>query len=133
MSIGKRNIKSNNNKNWRCWLHHNKHRIPIQMNFKQITRVKVKFIQYSDIYIYFVQDVTLLSFCRSFNDATLLCFLSHSNDMTSWLNSSAENVSCNIAAFLYNHSVVITTSCIRHLVSDRRLSLISKENVHNVI
>jgi hypothetical protein len=46
MSIGKRMIKSNNNKNWRCWLHHEKHRIPIKMNFKQITRVNVNCIQY---------------------------------------------------------------------------------------
>jgi len=50
---------------------------------------------------------------------------SHSNDMTLWKNSSAENVPCNVAPFFYHHSVVI-----QHLVSDRLFSLISKENVH---
>ena len=57
----------------------------------------------------------------------LMCFLPHSNDMTSWQSSSAEKVSCNVAPFFYHHSVVI-----QHLVSDRLLSLISKENMHNV-
>ena len=87
-----------------------------------------------------MHDVTL--FYRSFNVATLLYFLSHSNDMTSWLSSLAENVSCNVAPFFYHHSGD-TTSCIcyqtgnftvwwyniLYLLSDRQLSLISKENV----
>jgi hypothetical protein len=30
------------------------------------------------------------------------CFLSDSNDMTSWLSSSAENVSCHVAPFFYH-------------------------------
>ena len=66
-------------------------------------------------------------FFRSFTNVRLLCFVSHSNDMTSCQSSSIENVSCNVAPFFYHHSVVI-----QHLVSDRRLSLISKENVYNV-
>ena len=49
----------------------------------------------------------------SFINARLLCFVSHSNDMTSCQSSSAENVSCNVAPFFYHHSVVI-----QHLVSD---------------
>ena len=37
--------------------------------------------------------------------------------MTSWLNSSAENVSCNVAPFFYNHSVVdINTHYIHSVV-----------------
>ena len=34
-------------------------------------------------------------------------FRPHSNTMTSWTSSLAENVSCNFAAFFYHHSVVI--------------------------
>jgi hypothetical protein len=66
-------------------------------------------------------------FFRSFTNVRLLCFVSHSNDMTSCQSSSVENVSCNVPPFFYHHSVVI-----QHLVSDRRLSLISTENVDNV-
>jgi hypothetical protein len=39
----------------------------------------------------------------------------------------SENILCNVTPFFYHYSVVI-----QHLVSDRQLSLISKENVHNV-
>jgi len=46
---------------------------------------------------------------------TLICFSPHSNDMTSRQNSSAEKILCNVAPFFYHHSVVITTSSIRHL------------------
>ena len=67
-------------------------------------------------------------FCHSFTNVMLLWFVSHSNGMTSWQSSSAEKVLCNVAPFFYHHIVVI-----QHLVwSDRRLSVISKENVHNV-
>ena len=77
--------------------------------------------------LHFVHDVTL--FFPFFHQChRLLCFVSHSNDMTSCQSSLAENVSCNVAPFFYRD----TTSCIRHLLSDRLLSLISKENVHNV-
>jgi hypothetical protein len=100
--------------------------ISIKTNFKQITRVKVKCIQYSEGD--YILCMTSRYICCSCNDATLLCFLSHSNDMTSWLSSSTtENVLCNVAPFFYHHSVVI-----QHLLSDRRFSLISKENIHNV-
>jgi hypothetical protein len=63
---------------------------------------------------------------------TFTCFTPHSNDVTSWQNSSAEKISCNVMPFFYHHSVVI-----QHIVSDRLLSLNSKENcghkrmVHN--
>jgi hypothetical protein len=52
--------------------------------------------------------------------------------MTSRKSSSTENMPCKFAPFIYHHSVVIhfcATSCVRHLVSDRLLSLITKENL----
>ena len=54
---------------------------------------------------------------------TFTCFTPHSNDVTSSQNSSAEKISCNVTPFFYHHTVVI-----QHLVSDRLLSLNSKEN-----
>ena len=99
--------------------------ISIKTNFKQIARVELKCVQYSEgDYILYM---TSRYFFRSFTNVRLLCFVSHSNDMTSCQSSSAENVSCNVAPFFYHHSVVI-----QHLVSNRQLSLISKENVYNV-
>ena len=85
--------------------------ISIKTNFKQITRVELKFVQYSQgDYILCMTS----HYCfRSFINARLLCFVSHSNDMTSCQSSSEENVSCNVAPFFYHHSVVI-----QHLVSD---------------
>ena len=44
---------------------------------------------------------------------TLTCFTPHSNDMTSLQNSSADNITCNVAPFFYHHAVVI-----HYLVSD---------------
>ena len=105
--------------------------ISIKTNFKQITRVELKFVQYSQGD--YILCMTSLYFFRSFTNARLRCFVSHSNDMTSCQSSSAENVSCNVTPFFYHHSVCgDTPSCIMHIVSDRLLSLISKENVHNV-
>jgi hypothetical protein len=58
--------------------------------------------------------------CHSF-----ICFVSvayigvfspHYSDMTSWQNSSAEKISCNVAPFFYHHSVVI-----QHFVSDHKI------------
>jgi len=51
--------------------------------------------------------------------------------MTLCQSSSAENVSCNVAPVFLSPQCGDTTSCIRHLVSDRLLSLLSKESVHN--
>jgi hypothetical protein len=99
--------------------------ISIKMNFKQITRVELKFVQYSQGD--YILCMTSHYFFRSFTNVRLLCFVSHSNDMMSCQSSSAENVSCNVGPFFYHHSVVI-----QHLVSDRLLSLISKENVNSV-
>jgi hypothetical protein len=99
--------------------------ISIKTNFKQIARVELKCVQYPEgDYIFCM--TSRYSF-HSFTNVRLLCFVSHSNDKTSCQSSSAENVSCNVAPFFYHHSVVI-----QHLVSDRRLSLISKENVYNI-
>jgi hypothetical protein len=44
--------------------------------------------------LHLVHDVTL--FCRSFTNVRLVCFVSHSNDMTKWLSNLAENISCNV-------------------------------------
>jgi hypothetical protein len=96
--------------------------ISIKTNFKQITRVELQFVQYSQGE--YILCMTSRYFFRSFTNVRLLCFVSHSNDMTSCQSSSAENVSCNVAPFFY-HQCGDTTSCIRHLVSDRRLSLTS--------
>ena len=49
----------------------------------------------------------------SFTNVRLLCFVSHSNDMTLCQSSSVENVSCKVASLFYHHTVVI-----QHLVSD---------------
>ena len=100
--------------------------ISIKTNIKQITKVELKFVQYSrgD----YILCMTSHYFYCTFTNVRLLYFVSHSNYMTSCQSSSAENVSYNIVPFFYHHSVVI-----QHLVSDtlyqRRLSLISKENV----
>ena len=68
--------------------------------------------------VHYIALLTLLTFT---------CFTPLSNDMTSFQNISAENVSCNVPLFFYHHSVVI-----QHLVSDWLHSLNSKENVQNV-
>jgi hypothetical protein len=103
--------------------------ILIKTNFKQIARVELKCVQYCEGD--YILCMTSRYFFRSFTNVRLLCFVSHSNDMTSCQSSSAENVSCNVAPFFY-HQCGDTTSCIRRFVSDRQLSLISKENVYNV-
>ena len=51
----------------------------------------------------FVHDVIL--FCCSFTNVRLVCFVSHSNDMTSWISNLAENISCNVvtSCILWRH------------------------------
>ena len=85
--------------------------ISIKTNFKQIARVELKCVQYSEGD--YILCMTSRYFFRSFTNIRLLCFVSHSNGMTSCQSSSAENVSCNVAPFFYHHSVVI-----QDLVSD---------------
>jgi hypothetical protein len=85
--------------------------ISIKTNFKQIARVELKCVQYSEGD--YILCMTSRYFFRSFINIRLLCFVSHSNVMTSCQRSSAENVSCNVVPFFYHHSVVI-----QHLVSD---------------
>jgi hypothetical protein len=85
--------------------------ISINTNFKQIARVELKCVQYSEGD--YILCITSRYFFRSFTNVRLLCFVSHSNGMTSCQSSSAEYVSCNVAPFFYHHSVVI-----QHLVSD---------------
>ena len=117
-------------KTWYSLYHHTMYvislsNISIKTNFKQIARVELKCVQYSEGH--YILCMTSRYFFHSFTNVRLQCFVSHSNGMTSCQSSSTENVSCNVAPLFYHHSVVI-----QHIVSDRRLSLISKENVYNV-
>jgi hypothetical protein len=86
--------------------------ISIKTNFKQITRVELKFVQYSQGD--YILCMTSRYFFHSFTNVRLLCFVSHSNDMMSCQSNSAENVSCKIVPFFYHHSGD-TTSCIRQV------------------
>ena len=79
--------------------------ISIKRNFKQITRFELKCVQCSQWN--YIVCITSCYFCRSCTNITLLCFISHSNDMTSCQSISAENVSCNVVPFFYHHNVVI--------------------------
>jgi hypothetical protein len=63
----------------------------------------------------FVHEATL--FCRSFTNVKLVCFVSHSNDMTSWLSNLAENVSWNVVmsvmmSLLSDVWFVLTSVCL---------------------
>jgi hypothetical protein len=81
------------------------------MNFKHKNKGWIKIYKYSEGD--YILCMTSHYLYRSFTNVTLLCFDSHSNDMTSWQSSSAGNVSCNVMLFFYHHSVVI-----QRLVSD---------------
>jgi len=96
--------------------------ISIKTNFKQIARVELKFVHYSQGD--YILCMTSRYFSRSFTNARLLCFVSHSNDMTSYRQRTSRAPS--------RHYFITTVVVIQHLVSDRLHSLISKENVHNV-
>ena len=96
--------------------HHTKYvislsNISIKTNFKQIARVELKCVQYSEGD--YILCMTSRYFFRSFTNVRLLCFVSHSNGMTLCQSISAENVLCNVVPFFYHHSVVI-----QHLVLD---------------
>ena len=84
--------------------------ISIKTNFKHIARVELKCVQYSEGD--YILCMTSHYFFRSLTNVRLLCFVSHSNGMTSCQSSSTENVSCNVAPFFY-HQCGDTTSCIR--------------------
>ena len=81
--------------------------ISIKTNVKQIVRVELKYVQYSE------GEYILRHVIWSVHSPTSLCFFSHSNGMTSCQSSSAESISCNVAPFVHHHSVVI-----HQLVSD---------------
>jgi hypothetical protein len=59
--------------------------ISIKTNFKQITMVELKCVQYSQGD--YILCMTSRYFVRSFTNVRLLCFVSHSNDMTSCQSS----------------------------------------------
>ena len=86
--------------------------ISIKTNFKQITRVELKCAQYS-------QGDYILCMTSRYS-VRLQCFVSYSNDMTSCQSSSTDLVQ--------RRAILLSP----HIVPDRLLSLISKENVHNV-
>jgi len=111
--------------------------ISIKTKSKQTTRVEIRLTDVCNI----LRETTCCAWrhvnCyRSFycfaNVAHIDAFYTpHSKDMTSWQNSSAEKITCNVAPFFY-HQCGDTRSCMRHFVSDRLLSLNSKENVQHV-
>jgi hypothetical protein len=91
--------------------------ISIKTNFKQIARVELKCVQYSEGD--YILCMTSRYFFRSFTNVRLLCFVSHSNGMTSCQSSSTENVSCNVApklSFLISLSLYFAPfRCRRHM------------------
>ena len=106
--------------------------ISIKANFKQITRVDKRLTNLyntlGETTFCALRHVICCSsfFCLAYA-AYIDVFFPHSNNMTSWKNSSAEKISCNVEPFFYQHSVVI-----HHIVSDRLFSLNAKVNVQNV-
>jgi hypothetical protein len=74
------------NKTWYKVLYHHTmyvislSNISIKTNFKQIARVELKCIQYSEGD--YILCMTSRYFFRSFTNVRLLCFVSHSNGMT---------------------------------------------------
>jgi hypothetical protein len=74
------------NKTWYTVLYHHTmyvmswSNISIKTNFKQIARVELKCIQYSEWD--YILCMTSRYFFRSFSNVRLLCFVSHSNGMT---------------------------------------------------
>ena len=84
--------------------------ISIKTNFKQIARVELKCVHYSVETTFCVWRHVIFPFIHQ----RLLCFVSHSNGMTSCQSSSTENVSCNVAQFF-----ITTVSVIDHFhISD---------------
>jgi hypothetical protein len=103
--------------------------ISIKTNFKQIARVELKCVQYSEGD--YILCLTSCYFFRSFTNVRLLCFVSHSNGMTSCQSSSTENVSRNVAPFFYHHNVVI-----QHLLSNDKkfcFSLIGLNSIFSTL
>jgi hypothetical protein len=85
--------------------------ISIKRNFKQIARVELKCVQYSEgDYILCMTSRYFFPFIHQ-RQVTVFCLTFQWYDVMS--SSSTENVSCNVAPFFYQHSVVI-----QHLVSD---------------
>ena len=86
--------------------------ISIKTNFKQIPRVELKFVQYSQGD--YILCMTSRYFFRSFTNARLLCFVSHSNDMASCQSSSQRT-----SRVTSRHSFITTVSWYNiYLVSD---------------
>jgi hypothetical protein len=105
-------------------------KISIKTNFKQITRVELKCVHYSQgDYILCMTSRYFFPFIHQCQ-VTVFCLTFQWYDVMSKL--FGRECLVQLHAILLSPQCGDTTSCIRHLVSDRRLSLISKENVHNV-
>ena len=103
--------------------------ISIKTNFNQMTRVELKCVQYSEGD--YILCMTSLFFpfihqCR----VTVFCLTFQWYDVMS--NQFGRERLVQRRAILLSPQCGDTTFCIRYLVSDRRFSLISKDNVHNV-
>jgi hypothetical protein len=112
--------------------------ISIKTNFKQITRVDIRLTNLYNT----LGETTFCAWRHVICCHSFICFIyvayidvfsPHFNVMASWQNSSEEKISRNVAPSILSPQCGDTTSCIRHLASDRLLSLNSKENVQNVI
>jgi hypothetical protein len=88
----------------------------INTTFKQITRVEIRFTNVYNT----LEEITFCAWrhvicCISFFWFAYVAYIDvfppHSNDLTSWHNSSAEKVSCNVGPFFY-HNILYHTPCI---------------------
>ena len=82
--------------------------ISIKTNFKQITRVKAKCMQYSEEEYISCMTSRYLSFIQRCH--VTVFSLTFQWYMTSWLRRSAEKVSCNVVPFFI---ILYRTLCIR--------------------
>jgi hypothetical protein len=81
----------------------NLYNISIKTNFKQLRRVELKVVQYSEgDYI-----LCMMSryFCHLFTNVTLLCFVSHSNDIMTMQSLVPTHYVCNTIVSNHFHSV----------------------------
>ena len=104
--------------------------ISIKTNFKQIARVELKCVQYSEgDYILCMTSRYFFPFIPQ-RQVTVFCLTFQWYDVMSKLFGRERLVKRR--AILLSPQCGDTTSCIIHFVSERRHSLISKKNVYNV-
>jgi hypothetical protein len=96
--------------------------ISIKTNFKQIKRVELKIKNLYNT----LRETSFCAWhhvicCRSFFCIVYVAYIDvfslHSNDMTSWQNSSTEKIWCNVTPFFYHqvwwYNILYQTPCIR--------------------